>query len=134
MARDLGTEDRCEERQRQPRPQVRADPADATVGRELEDHRVGHPYGPDPGLAEDDAVIALADGLRPAKVVEGSVDGPEQCPDVFLPAEDHAAGDRRDDLHVGRERLHQRIDVSCLGGGPVTRNGVLHTEKHRSLR
>src|SRR6186997_1143573 len=60
-ASDLRTEDEGEERQRQPGPQMRGDAADAAVGGEVEDHRVGHPHPQQSGFADRDPALAVAD-------------------------------------------------------------------------
>jgi hypothetical protein len=111
MTANFRREPEREKRHREPRTQERPDEANAPVCVEFADHRVcelertGHP------IAEHNANRAVAHFLAPAQALHISVYGPEENPQVVVPAEYQASGERRNQLRVRSQRREQSIDV-----------------------
>src|SRR5436853_7060184 len=80
---DLRPEDDREERQRQPGTQVRADPADLPVRRQVENHRIGQPNPQQPRFAVEDTPIALTDLLLPLQSPQHSLESAQAELDVL---------------------------------------------------
>src|SRR5215212_536932 len=125
---DLRPQHHREEGQRQPWAQVRADAADAALGVEIEDHRVGQPHPQQTRFADHHPPRPVAEGVGPAQILEAAVDAGEEELDVPLPAEDHPARDRRDDLDPGGAGGHDPAYVAGFGGGSVARHRVVHAQ------
>jgi uncharacterized delta-60 repeat protein len=123
---DLRPQHHREEGQGQPGAQVGADAADAALGVEVEDHRVGEADAEQAGFADHHPPRTLAEGVRPAQVLEAAVDSGEEHSDVLLPAEDHPARDRRDQLDLGCAGGHDPANVAGLRGRPVPLERIDH--------
>lgn len=70
MPADLGAEQEREEGGREPRAQVRPEPADAAIVRQLERHRVARPQRADLEVPDQYPSVAVADLLAPAQVAQ----------------------------------------------------------------
>lgn len=100
MSSQLGTEHESEHGERQPRPQMWTDTADAPVCGQFEDHHVPQLQGSDPALADHDSRIPVVELSASAQSRDGSVHRVEQDPQVIAAAEHHVARERRDELRI----------------------------------
>ena len=106
---------------------MRSDPPYSPIVRELQDHRVSEPEPPDLAVADDNSHAAVAHLVAPTQPAHAAVNRGQQNTKVIRPAEHHPAGERRNQLDVRGERLHQPVDVIRLGGPRVSHYGVIYT-------
>jgi hypothetical protein len=107
----LRPQQQSEQRDGQPRPQVRPDSYDQPGVVELEDHRIGDRDAGNPRVADGHAGRALANDLPPNQVGQPAIDGAQQDSEIVPPAEHHPAGQRGDQLRIRCQRAHHAVDV-----------------------
>ena len=55
--------------------------------------------------------LLIADPLDPSEVVQAGVDGLQQDPEITVTADHPVRHERGDELGIGRQRLHQGVDI-----------------------
>ena len=91
VAGDAGPEGEGQDGQREPWPQVRAEPQDAPLAVELDDHRVRELERADRGAPDEHPHRPVADLPVPVEAGDGREEGGEECTQVVRAAEDQAA-------------------------------------------
>src|SRR5271165_7409161 len=100
MAAQLEPEWHGQHGEAEPGSQMRADAPDAAGVVEFDNHRVGDTDSRDPSLAHCDTGLPLADELAPVQSAQAAERGAHEYAQVGVPAEDHPAEERRDELRV----------------------------------
>ena len=94
MTANFWREPEREKRHREPRSQKRPDAANTPICVKFADHRVRKLERADGAVAEDDGSRPLSDFLTPAQALHVSVHGTEENPQVVVPPEHQASGQR----------------------------------------
>jgi len=87
-------------------------PSYRSVLREFDDRCVCDPEWPDLCFADDDQAVIITDPFSPSEVVDGGVHGLHEDSKIRVTAYHRDPDKRGDELGVGRQRFHQRVDVS----------------------
>ena len=89
-------------------------PYQAVLG-QFDERRIGDPERAHFGFAHNDDSVTIANPLNPPKVMDGGVHGRQQNPKIVVAADNAIGHQGRDELGVGRQRLHERVDISPGG-------------------
>lgn len=114
------------EGQREPRPEIRPDATNSSLGIKLTDHRISELEGANGAIAHYNAGWPIPDFFAPAKPLHRAIHGAQKNSQIVVSPEHQPSGEGRDQLRIGRQRRNQLIDVVALRGRPVARYSVVH--------